>query len=441
MAQFSRPDNDDTIDVWSDEGGGTTDIFQSIDEVTANDSDFVRSDTTPDAGEEYFAGMSTVIDPGVSTGHILRWRYHKDVAAGRTIQMRLILRDGSTTIVVRLFTNVSDIVAQDTYTLSTSEADSITDYSNLNVRIDAIRTGGGGPRRGQVTWVELEVPDAGPDEKEFMTVLRNSKELIDRQRIVRHPVIIPLEQRSAIFTASTVAVEVDEIHTTDTLVKVIDNDETHTTDMLVFEEFELTHTTDILVLQEVDLNHTTDVLVKVIDNDITHTTDTLVQVIDNDVIHTIDILVFQLVDVIHTTDLLVKVIDIDKIYTTDVLIQIINDISHTTDILVQAIFDKTYTTDILVQVINDINHTTDILIYETLDKVHTTDTLVQVIDNTFIHSTDVFILDPTVSNNVVHTTDILIKAISASEIDVFIPDSSTDVLLNDNRETDVVIPS
>jgi len=173
MAQFSRPDNDDAIGVWSDDGGGTTNIFQSIDEIIASDTDFVRSDTTPTAAEDYDAGMSSVTDPVSDSGHILRWRYAKSASGGRTIAINLELRDGSTVITTRSFTDISEVFTQDTYTLSAAEADNISDYSNLNVRIDAVRSGGGAARRGQVSWVELEVPDAAAAVRRSPHIPRN----------------------------------------------------------------------------------------------------------------------------------------------------------------------------------------------------------------------------------------------------------------------------
>ena len=38
MAQFARPDNDDSIGSWTDESSGTTDIYTGIDEVSAEDN-------------------------------------------------------------------------------------------------------------------------------------------------------------------------------------------------------------------------------------------------------------------------------------------------------------------------------------------------------------------------------------------------------------------
>ena len=39
LCEFLRPDEDLVNTVWSDEGGGTTDIYKSMDEVNADDTD------------------------------------------------------------------------------------------------------------------------------------------------------------------------------------------------------------------------------------------------------------------------------------------------------------------------------------------------------------------------------------------------------------------
>ena len=84
----------------------------------------------------------------------------KNSSGGRTIEIDIQLRVGSTVIFTRQFFDISDTVVQDDYTLSGTEADNISDYSNLNFRVWAVRSGSGGARRGGTTWVELETPDA-----------------------------------------------------------------------------------------------------------------------------------------------------------------------------------------------------------------------------------------------------------------------------------------
>ena len=169
MVQVSRPDNDDAIGVWLDEGGGTP-LFDSIDEVTPSDTDFIESDNSPAVGETCEIGMSPITDPAVSSGYNLRWRYAKSASGGRNIEIRLALREGTTVIVERIFTLISNSFVQDNYLLSAGEADNISDHGNLNVRCIAIRSGGGAGRRGLISWVELEVPDAPASNAQFINM-------------------------------------------------------------------------------------------------------------------------------------------------------------------------------------------------------------------------------------------------------------------------------
>jgi len=143
MPQFGRPSADTSIGSWEDEGGGTTTIFQSIDEVSANDTDFVRSELAP-SNSPYVTKLSNMEDPLLSTGHIVRYRFEKDAAAGSQIDLLVELREAyvneGTPGIVRASkteTNIDDSWNAGTFTLSAGEADSITDYTDLFLRFRA----------------------------------------------------------------------------------------------------------------------------------------------------------------------------------------------------------------------------------------------------------------------------------------------------------------
>lgn len=222
------------------------------------------------------------------------------------------------------------------------------------------------------------------------------------------------------FSASGIT-EVDETHTTDILVQVVDNDEVHTTDLLVqVVDNDEVHSTDVLIVQQINISHSTDISVKELNVDVTHNTDVLVKVQDNDNTHSTDILVVDTKTITHSTDIYVV--------GTDVL--------HSTDVLVKVSVDKTHSTDVLVQQTVDLVHSTDVLVKDTdVDIVHNTDILVQVPDNEKSHSTDVLVI---VATTVDHSTDILIKE---KDIDIT---HSTDTLVKDTdvdltTTTDILI--
>lgn len=141
MPQFARPDADTTIGNFQDAGGGTTNIYQSIDESSANDSDFVRSPVSP-VSEVYVARLSDVTDPALSTGHTMRMRTSTDQDAQEVLDFTQQLRQGYTnegspgTLIASQSRNSvsSTSWSTSTHNLSGAEADAITDYTALFFR-------------------------------------------------------------------------------------------------------------------------------------------------------------------------------------------------------------------------------------------------------------------------------------------------------------------
>lgn len=140
MAQFCRPDADTTLGNFQDEGGGTTTIFDGIDESSPSDSDYIRSPTSP-SSEVYVCRLSDVTDPALSTGHIVRFRYSADQEAQETIAITCELRmtyvnEGSQGTLINTKTVQTSTTSwvTDSDTLSGAEADAITDYTALFLR-------------------------------------------------------------------------------------------------------------------------------------------------------------------------------------------------------------------------------------------------------------------------------------------------------------------
>lgn len=166
MAQFARPDSDVTA-----LGGSGSGTFADIDETSFSDSDYLYSNDNVDV--TYECGLSNVTDPVSSSGHIVRWRQaQSDQSAspiapssgGTASEYSAYLYQGATliaTLVSGETSNEGSFLAK-SYTLSGTEADSITDYTDLRIRFDFVG-GGGSPanRRGvAISWAEMEVPDA-----------------------------------------------------------------------------------------------------------------------------------------------------------------------------------------------------------------------------------------------------------------------------------------
>lgn len=147
MPQFARPDADTTLGTYTNDVGGAVNIFQAIDETVASDADFIRSVADP-VNEIYVARLSDVSDPLSSTNHILRVRAGTDQAVGGSqIDMIVQLRQGyvnegtpGTLIATLTQANISQ-GSFTTYTLNLSgiEADAITNYNDLFLRVSMNR--------------------------------------------------------------------------------------------------------------------------------------------------------------------------------------------------------------------------------------------------------------------------------------------------------------
>lgn len=141
MPQFSRPDADTTLGNYSDQAGGTTNIFQSIDEASADDGDFIRTPTSP-VNEVYVCRLSDVSDPISSSGHIMRMRTSTDLDAQEVLDFTQQLRQGYTnegaqgTLIATQSRNgvASTTWTTSAHTLSGAEADAITNYNDLFFR-------------------------------------------------------------------------------------------------------------------------------------------------------------------------------------------------------------------------------------------------------------------------------------------------------------------
>ena len=145
MAQFARPDADTyNGDGWTEDDGTSTDMYLEVDEAIADDADYVRSPVTPTNDVVVFR-LSDVTDPVSSSSHTLRVRNSADQDAQETIDFLFELRQGytnegsqGTLIASTTRTGVTSTTWTTTsYTLSGAEADAITDYTALFVRIRA----------------------------------------------------------------------------------------------------------------------------------------------------------------------------------------------------------------------------------------------------------------------------------------------------------------
>jgi len=156
-AQFGRPSSNVTQ-------SGFTNGFAQIDEVTASDADFAYGSNG--GGNTLEVGLSSVTDPQVSSGHTIRYRVAKVdggvlSSSGNSVTATVSLYQGGTPIASDTDRTVNATWTEYSFTLSAGQANSITNYSDLRIRI-VDSSNGGNPsnrRAGAISWAELEVPD------------------------------------------------------------------------------------------------------------------------------------------------------------------------------------------------------------------------------------------------------------------------------------------
>jgi hypothetical protein len=142
LPEYSRPASDASVGSWTTDTGSGTGLYQAIDETTPSDADYVQSESSPSASPVVFA-MGAIADPQRSDFHFLRYRYGKESAGGQvnlTVELREgYVNEGSPGTLVASWghTDISTSYVTAEQELSSAQADSITDYSDLFVRLEA----------------------------------------------------------------------------------------------------------------------------------------------------------------------------------------------------------------------------------------------------------------------------------------------------------------
>jgi hypothetical protein len=142
--------------AWVDESSASTNLFSKVNEITADDLGFVQSPVDPANAAVEFK-LASLGDPNLSGGHSVSYRYQKDVAAGKTIDLTVELRQGAVVKATQTVVNIANGWITGVLQLTTTQADSITDYSDLRIRFNANTTGGAGSRKAQVSWTKFGV--------------------------------------------------------------------------------------------------------------------------------------------------------------------------------------------------------------------------------------------------------------------------------------------
>jgi hypothetical protein len=127
-AQYAKPDADITDGNWL-ASTGSSDLYTCIDESIYNDTDYIFTRSLSTAT----ISLSSLDDPLTSSDHIIKYRAKGDGSTDLVVR----LKQGLTTIATWTETNVVTSETTFAHTLTSGEADSITDYSNLTVEFEA----------------------------------------------------------------------------------------------------------------------------------------------------------------------------------------------------------------------------------------------------------------------------------------------------------------
>lgn len=123
------PNEDISAGGWRPSVGSPNLLYPMIDESPVDDGDF-----------DYTTSLSTMevkleagVDPVASDGHTVYYRLKGDGTTDAVVK----LKQGTTVIATWTETNVPSTLTDYEHTLSEGEADSITDYSNLRISVEA----------------------------------------------------------------------------------------------------------------------------------------------------------------------------------------------------------------------------------------------------------------------------------------------------------------
>jgi len=148
-----RPYADVALGGWSITGATTA--WDALDEVTADDGASYVGTTTA-AGTisaEFEVALQPVTDPTRSDAHMITVRA---VVGGGTARVRLY--QGSTLIASFATSGPVGVYGTSTYTLTAAEADAITDYTDLRLRLAHDATGVASSVLARITQAYLDVP-------------------------------------------------------------------------------------------------------------------------------------------------------------------------------------------------------------------------------------------------------------------------------------------
>ncbi len=163
MAQYARPDADDTDGNWTDKSGGGT-LYTSIDETSADDDTTYIKVTDNGSNEACIVQLSNISAPTSGNAYLkARAKTSDNAYTGNPPQLKVELLEGSTSRVSNTFSSVSTSGWGDLSHTFSGLGVSISDWTALKLRLTMIAGDGGGMGASDemhVTIAYLETNDA-----------------------------------------------------------------------------------------------------------------------------------------------------------------------------------------------------------------------------------------------------------------------------------------
>lgn len=135
---YLRPSADGTITSWKTDSGATSNLYQSIDEpASPNDADYLTTTVSTGQSNAYTTLLSAISDPNTRSGHVVRYRVRAQTPV--STNMTVTLKQTSTGTTIASWTHTGLTASWTTYqqTLTTAQADQITNYGSLSLVFEA----------------------------------------------------------------------------------------------------------------------------------------------------------------------------------------------------------------------------------------------------------------------------------------------------------------
>ncbi|MCH8950190.1 MAG: hypothetical protein IIB87_07430, partial [Chloroflexi bacterium] len=134
--QHARPASDITTGGW-----GVTPLWDKLDEITADDATTEIQSSNDPLNDLFEVALSSVTDPLSSIDHTISYRVK--MTGTKTATVDASLYQGLTLVAADAQRTLTTAYQTFSFTLSASEADAITDYSDLRIRLSANSSGAG----------------------------------------------------------------------------------------------------------------------------------------------------------------------------------------------------------------------------------------------------------------------------------------------------------